>query len=192
MLCLTRNTVALVSQSPITKSERGLQPTPLWPQTFELIRFFFPVYLRFYLFIHERQREREAETQAEREASLPQGARCRTLSWILGSGTEPKADAQPLSHPGVLCLPNLKSTSKEALSGLSHVYHAGVFNTASPSQGSIFGAASGGKKGKQSPHYKNMEVGEESWGQAHGHIGSCRFVIKFPQHMLQVSKYSYF
>ena len=29
-------------------------------------------FLRFYLFIHERQREKEAETQAEGEASSPQ------------------------------------------------------------------------------------------------------------------------
>ena len=29
-------------------------------------------FLRFYLFIHERQREKEAETQAEGEAGSPQ------------------------------------------------------------------------------------------------------------------------
>ena len=65
----------------------------------------FFVFLRFYLFIHERQRqterEREAETQAEGEAGSMQGARCGTQSQDPESGPEPKADAQPLSHPGV-------------------------------------------------------------------------------------------
>ena len=37
-------------------------------------------FLRFYLFIHERQREREAETQAEGEAGSMQGAQCGTQS----------------------------------------------------------------------------------------------------------------
>ena len=35
-------------------------------------------FLRFYLFIHERQREREAETQAKEEAGSMQGAPRRT------------------------------------------------------------------------------------------------------------------
>lgn len=48
-----------------------------------------------------REREREAETLAEGEAGSPQGARCRTRSWIPGSGLEPKADSQPLSYPGI-------------------------------------------------------------------------------------------
>ena len=49
----------------------------------------------------EREREREAETQAE-EAGSPQGPQCGTQSRIPGSQPEPKADAQPLSHPGIL------------------------------------------------------------------------------------------
>ena len=49
----------------------------------------------------EREREREAETQAEGEAGFFQGARCGTRSQIPGSYPEPKADAHPLSHPGV-------------------------------------------------------------------------------------------
>ena len=46
---------------------------------FQNLKLFF---LRFYLFIHERQREREreAETQAEGEAGSMQGARCGTRS----------------------------------------------------------------------------------------------------------------
>ena len=46
--------------------------------------------------------EREVETQAEGEAGSTQEARHRTRSQIPGSWLEPKADAQPLSHPGVL------------------------------------------------------------------------------------------
>ena len=48
-----------------------------------------------------RDTEREAETQAEEEIGSLQGARCGTQSRIPGSHPEPKADAQPLSHPGV-------------------------------------------------------------------------------------------
>ena len=51
------------------------------------------------LFINERQREREAETQEEGEAGSSQGAQCGTQSQIPGSGLEPEAAAQPLSHP---------------------------------------------------------------------------------------------
>ena len=55
---------------------------------------------RFHLFIHEQYREREAETQAEKQAPWREpdvGLSTRTS----GSRPEPKADAQPLSHPGV-------------------------------------------------------------------------------------------
>ena len=45
--------------------------------------------------------QREAETQAEEEAGSLRGAQCGTQSWTPGSWPEPKADAQPLSHPGV-------------------------------------------------------------------------------------------
>ena len=47
------------------------------------------------------EKEREAETQAEGEAGSMQGAGCRTQSWILGSGPQPKAAAQLLSHLGI-------------------------------------------------------------------------------------------
>ena len=56
--------------------------------------------------------EREAETQAEKEAGSPQGSRCGTRSQISGSGPEPKADAQPLSHPGVPPMKILESQIK--------------------------------------------------------------------------------
>ena len=49
-----------------------------------------------------RDTEREAKTQAEGEAGSPWGARCGTQSLELGSCPEPKADAEPLSHPGDL------------------------------------------------------------------------------------------
>ena len=49
-----------------------------------------------------RDTERGAETQAEGgEAGSMQGARRGTWSQDLGSGPEPKTDAQPLSHPGI-------------------------------------------------------------------------------------------
>ena len=52
--------------------------------------------------------------------------------------------------------PDLK-TPNEALSGLSHIYHAGVFNITSTSQGSVLGAASGSRKHKWNPHSKEGE-----------------------------------
>ena len=48
--------------------------------------------------MHEKHTE--AETQAEGEAGFPRGAHCRLDLKTLGSQTEPKANAQPLSHPG--------------------------------------------------------------------------------------------
>ena len=56
------------------------------------------------LFIYSREThtEREAKTQAEEgEADSLQGAQYGTQSWIPGSRPEPKADIQPLSHPGI-------------------------------------------------------------------------------------------
>ena len=47
-----------------------------------------------------RDPEREAETKAEGEAGSLQGTRCGTHPRTPGSQPEPKADAQPLSHPG--------------------------------------------------------------------------------------------
>ena len=52
------------------------------------------------MFIHEKQREIEAETQTEGEAGSPQEAECGLDPSTPGSWPEPKADAQPLSHPG--------------------------------------------------------------------------------------------
>ena len=43
----------------------------------------------------------EAETQAEGEAGSVQGARYGTRSWLPGSRPGPRADAKPLSHPGI-------------------------------------------------------------------------------------------
>ena len=58
------------------------------------------VFLRFYLFIHERHRENQRYRQREKQAS------CREPNAVLnpmtsGSCPEPKTDAQPLSHSGV-------------------------------------------------------------------------------------------
>lgn len=49
----------------------------------------------------------------------------------------------PHAHP-----PNLK-VYEEDLTGRSHIYHAGVLNTTSPSQGYVLGANSVSRKGKQ-------------------------------------------
>ena len=48
-----------------------------------------------------RDTEREAETQAEGEAGSMQEPDAGLDSRTPGSHPEPKADAQPLSHPGV-------------------------------------------------------------------------------------------
>ena len=53
--------------------------------------------------------QREAETQAEGETGSSQGARYGTRSRTLGSHPEPKADARPLSHPGVPVISFLQS-----------------------------------------------------------------------------------
>ena len=56
------------------------------------------MFLGFYLFIHERHTERERQRQKQAPCKEPNaGLDLR----ILGSRLEPKADAQPLSHPGV-------------------------------------------------------------------------------------------
>ena len=49
-----------------------------------------------------RNIQREAETQAEGEAGSLREVPCRTRSQDPISRPEPKADAQPLSHPAVL------------------------------------------------------------------------------------------
>ena len=58
---------------------------------------------RFYLFIHETPRERKGHRQREKQAQCKEPA-VRLNPGTPGSHPEPKASAQPLSHPGV---PNL-------------------------------------------------------------------------------------
>ena len=48
-----------------------------------------------------RDTGRQRQTKAEGEAGLSQGAQCGTQSQTPGSRLEPKAEAQPLSHPGI-------------------------------------------------------------------------------------------
>ena len=48
-----------------------------------------------------RHTQKEAETQVEGEAGSMQGALCGTRSRTPGSQPEPKADARPLSCPGM-------------------------------------------------------------------------------------------
>ena len=67
---------------------------------------FFFFFLRFYLFFHERHREadtkREAETQVEGDTGSPGEPDAGLNPRTPGSQPEPKADAQPLGHPGAL------------------------------------------------------------------------------------------
>ena len=48
-----------------------------------------------------RVTEREAEAQVEGEAGSLRGAQCDLIPGPRGSRPEPKADAPPLSHPGI-------------------------------------------------------------------------------------------
>ena len=79
---------------------RHLRPTAAH-QTLPLLLLLF--LKRFYLFFHERQTDRERERQRHRQREKQ--APCREPDVGLDPGTsgsrlEPKADAQPLSHPG--------------------------------------------------------------------------------------------
>ena len=63
-------------------------------------------FLRFYLFIHqrEREREREAETQAEGETGSMPGARHGTRSQVSRITSWAEGGAKPLSHQGYPCV----------------------------------------------------------------------------------------
>ena len=68
---------------------------------FQLLFFFLKI-LFIYLFMRERERERERQRHRQREKQVP----CREPDvgfdpGTIGSLPELKADAQPLSHPGV-------------------------------------------------------------------------------------------
>ena len=73
------------------------------------VTFFFFFLKDFYLFIHETHTHTHTHTQREREGETGQGRSrlpVKSLIWDsipgpLGSWPESKADAQPLSHPGV-------------------------------------------------------------------------------------------
>ena len=58
------------------------------------------LFLRFYLFIHERHRERQRETQAEGEAGSMQGARRGTRSRVSRITPWAEGGAKLLSHLG--------------------------------------------------------------------------------------------
>ena len=57
-------------------------------------------FLRFYLFIHERDTHTEAETQAEGEAGSMQGTRRGTPSGVPSITPWAEGGAKPLSQPG--------------------------------------------------------------------------------------------
>ena len=67
---------------------------------FVFYSYFFFFFFRFYLFIYERHKESQRHRQREKQATCREpdvGLHPRPL----GSHRELKADAQPLSHPGV-------------------------------------------------------------------------------------------
>ena len=75
---------------------------------------FFFLFLRFYLFIHERHTERGRDRQREKQAprrELDVGFNPGTP----GSCPEPKTDAQPQGHPGVPCYNVFKHPKQKAL-----------------------------------------------------------------------------
>ena len=66
--------------------------------TFSVVSFFF---LRFYLFIHVKQRDWQKEGQREEKQAPCKEPDVGPNPRNLGSGPEPKADAEPLSHPDI-------------------------------------------------------------------------------------------
>ena len=77
-------------------------------------------FLRFYLFIHETLRKRQRHRQKEKQAPRRDpnaGLDPRTP----GPGTEPKAEAQPPSHPGTPWEPCFNADSDS--SGESEMLH---------------------------------------------------------------------
>ena len=75
-----------------------------WSETIYCLSLFFFVKI---LFIDETQRGKDIG-RGKKAGSL-QGTWCQTRLWGPGSWPEPKADAQPLSHPGVPIYSLLKS-----------------------------------------------------------------------------------
>ena len=67
-----------------------------------------------FIYSQETQREWQAETQVVKEAGSMKGARWGTWSRTMGSWPEWKADAQLLSHPGILELHFLKLFWRQA------------------------------------------------------------------------------
>ena len=61
------------------------------------------IFLRFYLFIHQRYRERQRHRQREKQSSLWEPD-AELDPRTPGSQPEPKTDAQSLSHPGACLL----------------------------------------------------------------------------------------
>ena len=69
-----------------------------------VIVYIFLFFKRFYLFMRDTHRDRQRHRQREKQAPC-RGPNARLDPGTPGSLPEPKADSQPLSHPGVLRLP---------------------------------------------------------------------------------------
>ena len=73
---------------------------------FEGLTFLFYLFFLKILFIHERDTHRDRERERERDRQREKQALCRKPDVGVdprtpGSRPEPKANAQPVSHPGV-------------------------------------------------------------------------------------------
>ena len=81
-----------------------IQQFHFWIFIYLFIYLFMDIYLFIYLkdFIYEKHTEREAETQAEEKQAPCSEPNVGLDPGTLGSYPGPKADAQLLSHPGVL------------------------------------------------------------------------------------------
>ena len=102
--CLECPPYLLVSDTPLPKpaGQGWGELPPLYVVHISFLK-------KFYLFMRGRERERERERERQRHRQRKKQVPCREPDVGLDPGTpgsrpEPKADAQPLSHPGI---PNL-------------------------------------------------------------------------------------
>ena len=104
------------------------------------VLFFFKDFI--YLFMKDTHTQRQRHRQKEKQAPHKEPNE-GTRSWIPGSGPEPKADIQPLSHPGVpgLSFKGSVNTREEMrcaeLAGQEAGYYAGKYKGIFPVGGGM-------------------------------------------------------
>ena len=90
-----------VGRTALPPEAPGKKPFLAPPLSFPPDLFLF-LFLRFYSFIHSSEMQRERQRHRQREKQAPCGdPKAEFNPRTLGSRPEPKADTQPLSHPGV-------------------------------------------------------------------------------------------